>query len=163
MIWELRDSLGKKATEQAGVEGDWTAAFLYFGLMKNSCRACLLLYCFFGNKKEELIKAFLTYAFIPWLLNSFDLPWLGTVQHREKHTLTLLLFLEASGGGGGVLLVLPGVHVCACARACVFVCVCVCVWGGGVRWLNYFHKPHFGFAKYLTCVSPWLGGGKENL
>ena len=33
----------------------------------------LLFYCFFGDKKEKLLKFLLTCVFMPWLYDSFDL------------------------------------------------------------------------------------------
>ena len=50
-----------------------TSAHGYWGLKKISCKACLLFYYFFGDKKS-LLKALLTCTFIRSLLNSFDLP-----------------------------------------------------------------------------------------
>ena len=41
-------------------------------------RACLLFNYFFCDKKEELLKTFLTCSCMPWLLNSFDFPSYGS-------------------------------------------------------------------------------------
>ena len=131
MIWELRDSLGKKATEQAGVEGDWTAAFLYFGLMKNSCRACLLLYCFFGNKKRRAYKSFLDLRFHPLIIEFF---WFALARHcsasRKTHTNVVVVSRGFRGRGWGFIS--SAWCACVCVCACVRVCVCVCVCGGEV-------------------------------
>ena len=50
----VKISLKKRATEKEGVEiEDWgTSAHLSWGFKKISCRACLLLYGFYGDKKE---------------------------------------------------------------------------------------------------------------
>ena len=51
-------SLKKLATKKESVEiEDWgTSAHLSWGFKKISCRACLLLYGFYGDKKESPLK-----------------------------------------------------------------------------------------------------------
>ena len=128
-----------------------------------SLPASLLL---FWWQIRRAYKSFLDLRFHPLIIEFF---WFALARHcsasRKTHTNVVVVSRGFRGRGWGFIS--SAWCACVCVCACVRVCVCVCLcggWGGGgVRWLNYLYKPHFGFAKYLICASPWLGGGKENL
>ena len=64
---------------------------MYLRSKKISCRACLLFYLFFlfGDIKILFQSSFNLY-FIPWLLNSFDLPSCN-LDSRKRYTLRLFI------------------------------------------------------------------------
>ena len=69
----------------------------YWRLKKVSCKACLLFYCFFGDKKQ-FGKVFLIYTFIPFLLNSFAL-----LQCRIEEMIQAKAIANVSRAAGGRL------------------------------------------------------------
>ena len=63
------------------IDGKATPANVYWSLKKISCKACLLFYCYFGDKKY-ILKALLTCTFILPLLSS---------ESRKRYKLKLCL------------------------------------------------------------------------
>ena len=75
---------------------------IYWRLQKKSCRACLLFYDLFGDKKI-VSRCPLTCTFIHLLLNTFDLPSYSS-KSNERYTLRLLVVDISRSAGGRVLL-----------------------------------------------------------
>ena len=80
------------ATEKGSIDfeiGDWdNSAILYRRLKKISSRVCLL-FLLLVTKKRIAFKSSLIRTFIPWLLNSFDLPNYVS-ESRKSYTPKLL-------------------------------------------------------------------------
>ena len=60
------------------------AAHLYWGWTKFHAEP-VCCFGFFSDKKESLLKAFLTCTFIPWLLNFFNLPTFSQNWGKDTH------------------------------------------------------------------------------
>ena len=57
---------------------------------KNHAEHVCFFIVFFGDKKEWHLKVLLTCTFIPWLLNSFDLPSYDSEFDENMHTKTVI-------------------------------------------------------------------------
>ena len=80
----------------------------YWSFKKTSSKACLFIYCFFGDKKEELREAL--FSFIPRLLNS-HMPSYGS---NSRRICTLRLVSMCPVEGKILKFVLPGREQMTC-------------------------------------------------
>ena len=100
LTWGLTYSSKKSGQQKKGAliskQGIEEPLNLYWGFKKMSCIGCLLLKCYFGNKKRMDFKS--SNDFIRWLLNSFDLP--RYIWFRIKEMIHTKAVVDISRGGG---------------------------------------------------------------